>query len=397
MGREILRIGIAGTGFIGRGLVATLERRDDMRVTAILTRRAASARDGLPRPDLLTDSPGRLLDRCDLLIECSGDVLHATDVVDAAVSAGKPVVTMNSEFQVTAGSYFVDRGLVTEAEGDQPGSLAALAEEAAAMGFRVVVYGNRKGYYHPTPPLEQMQFWASKQGLSLDQVTAATDGTKLQIEQALVANGLGATIARDGMLGVRCDTLEEAGRQLAAEAARIGGAIADYTLAPNTQAGIFVACEADPRQQPFLEYFKLGPGPFYVLVRNYHLCHLEIAKTVLRVRRGLPPLLNNSTRPTVSVAAVAKRALQPGERIIKGIGSFDVRGEAVRIAAHPRHVPIGLVTDALVKRRVDAGQELTFEDVELPESLALAAWKAIAGRTGDGGSAKPGDRSAGRG
>ena len=375
---EIVRIGIAGTGFIGGGLLMALEHRSDMRATAILTRRPKNARAELPRADLCTDSLAELLEHSDVVVECSGDVLHATDIVDAAARAGKPVVTMNAEFHVTTGSYFVGRGaLLTEAEGDQPGSLAALAEEARGMGFRVLVYGNRKGYYHPDPPLDQMQFWAERQRLSLDQVTAATDGTKLQIEQALVANGLNATLARDGMLGVECDTLEQAGQYLAEKATQLGRPIADYTLAPKAVAGIFVACEADPRQQPFLEYFKLGPGPFYVLVRNYHLCHLEIAKTIRRLREGQPALLNNSKAPTISVAAIAKRTLNPGDRIHKGIGSFDLRGEAVHMDAHPEHLPIGLVTDAVVTRRVDAGQCMTFDDVEIPESLALQAWRAI--------------------
>ena len=67
------------------------------------------------------------------------------------------------------------------------------------MGFSPLVYGNRKGYYNPDPPRDQMEYRAHKQGISLDQVTGATDGTKVHIEQALVANGLGATIARDGV------------------------------------------------------------------------------------------------------------------------------------------------------------------------------------------------------
>ena len=41
-----------------------------------------------------------------------------------------------------------------------------------------------------------MLHWSRRNGISLPMVTAFTDGTKLQIEQALVANGLGATIAR---------------------------------------------------------------------------------------------------------------------------------------------------------------------------------------------------------
>ena len=108
---------------------------------------------------------------------------------------------MDAELQITSGTYLSTLGVLTEAEGDQPGALAALHREALAMGFRPLVYGNLKGYLNHQPKLEDMQYWAQFQGISLDQVTAFTDGTKLQIEQVLVANGLGATIACRGCWG----------------------------------------------------------------------------------------------------------------------------------------------------------------------------------------------------
>ncbi|MCJ7523307.1 MAG: NAD(P)-dependent oxidoreductase, partial [Dehalococcoidia bacterium] len=62
----------------------------------------------------------------------------------------------------------------------------------------------------------------------------------------------------------------------------------------------------------------------------------------------------------------------------RGSGSFDVRGIAVRIADNPNHVPIGLLMNAVVNRRIEPGQQISFDDVELPESLALRAWQIIA-------------------
>jgi predicted homoserine dehydrogenase-like protein len=100
-------------------------------------------------------------------------------------------------------------------------------------------------------------------------------------------------------------------------------------------------------------------------------------KTVDRVFRGGGVLLDNSTEPTISVSTIAKRDLKPGETIKKGIGSFDVRGIAVRIKDHKGHVPIGLMKNAVIKRPVARGAELTFDDVELPESLAVNVWKSI--------------------
>ena len=40
-------------------------------------------------------------------------------------------------------------------------------------------------------------------------VTASTDGTKMQYEQALVANFFGTAIAKDGMLGPKSEDIKE--------------------------------------------------------------------------------------------------------------------------------------------------------------------------------------------
>jgi predicted homoserine dehydrogenase-like protein len=101
---------------------------------------------------------------------------------------------MNAEFHVTAGSYFHGRGLLSEAEGDQPGAFAAHNQFVIEMGFGPLLYCSLKGFLDHAPSREQMMYWSAKQGISLPMVTASTDGTKVQIEQALVANALEAAI-----------------------------------------------------------------------------------------------------------------------------------------------------------------------------------------------------------
>jgi predicted homoserine dehydrogenase-like protein len=113
-----------------------------------------------------------------------------------------------------------------------------------------------------------------------------------------------------------------------------------------------------------------------VIVRPYHLCHLEIPRTILAVLRGDERVrFNNGVQPTIQVVAVAKRALTKGEEIKRGLGGFDVRGEAVKIKNCPEGVPIGLLQEAVIIRPVAEGQIVTFADVELPQSKALAFWK----------------------
>lgn len=377
---NVTKVGIAGTGLIGKGLALEVEKQPELKLSKVLTRRDISTIRDYPFPDALTNSVDDLIWDCDLVVECSGDVIYGTEVIDKVMKASTPVITMNAELQVTTGSYFAKRGFITEAEGDQPGCLASLHENVVQMGFKPLVYGNIKGFLKLDPNIEDMKYFSKKNGVRLDMTTSFTDGTKVQIEQALVANGLGAGIAIDGLLAPTSNDLNEAGEALAEEANQLGYPICEFVLAPKAPPGVFITAEHDSRQKDALRYYKMGNGPYYTILQNYHLCHLEIMKTIKRVINGGGVLLNNGENPTVSVAAIAKRTLQPGEKIEKGIGSFQVRGEAVKIAANNGHVPIGLLVNAVMKREVPKGEMITFYDVELPKSLALSAWLETAGK-----------------
>ena len=61
-------------------------------------------------------------------------------------------------------------------------------------------------------------------------------------------------------------------------------------------------------------------------------------------------------------------------------------------------MPIGMVAHAVVRRRVEVGQRLRFDDLELPESLALEAWTSVIARSRQSASRKATStwRSAGR-
>ncbi len=372
------QIGLIGTGWTARHFLMSLDRQPGLVASRVLTRRPVDQVRDFPRPDLLTNSLSEVIDHADVIVECSGDPIHATDVVDAAFKAGLPVVTMNAEFHITAGSRFVGRGLLTEASGDQPGVLALLAREARSYGFEPLVYGNMKGFLNRNPSLDDMTFWGRRNGISLPMVTSFTDGTKIQVEQALVANGLGADILRQGLVGPTEDVIQAGADQLCREAERLGRPVADYIISPKLPHGVFVAGRHDDRQKDALRYLKLGDGPYYVVLRHNIFVFLEIANSVRDLLDEGRILLDNGRRPVASVASIAKRTLEPGERIEAGIGSFAVRGEAVRIADAPGHLPIGLLADAVVRRRVPAGAMLAMDDVEMPDdSLAHRAWRDI--------------------
>lgn len=375
-----VRIGVVGTGFVARHFCLELQRRKPFRLARVLSRRPLASIADFPFREALTSSLAELIDHSDIVFECTGDVPHATRTIEAALAAGKPVLTLNPEFHVTTGSWFADKGYLTEAEGDQPGCQASLFEEAVAMGFEPLVLGNMKGFLNRFPSPEEMAFWAGKQGISTTMVTSFTDGTKLQVEQALVANFFGATIARDELMGPETDDLREAATLLGDAARQAGRPIADYVLSRKLPHGVFIVAAHDGRQQDALRYLKMGEGPYYTIIRNNIFVHLEVFRTLERMTRGDRPLLHNTSKPTIGVAAVAKRDLMPGEAIARGCGSFDMRGICVRLAEHERHLPIGLAEGVRVVRSIQKDQVISLDDVELPPSRALDIWRKIEDR-----------------
>lgn len=370
LGEDQVRVGVVGTGFIAQQLSGVARSMGDLRVTRALTRRPIESCRPLPGDVPLTQSVAELIDHSDVIIECSGDVLHATEVVGQALRSDRPVVTMNSEFHVTCGSYFVGQGYLTEAEGDQPGSTAALRLDVLAMGFEPLVYGNIKGFLNPDPSREEMEYWSGRQGIAAYQTTSFTDGTKVQIEQAFVANGFGVGIAKTGLLAIESKDFDGAVQQLAKAADDLGFPISDFVVSPGQLPGVFIVGKHDEAHQADLRYLKMGDGPYYTLIRPFHLCAFEVPKTVRRVMAGDPPLLHNSSTPTIGVAAIAKTDLRPGDKIERGVGSFEVRGAAVRMADVPDHCPIGIIQNATVARPVERGEMLTVDHLDLPDSEA---------------------------
>jgi predicted homoserine dehydrogenase-like protein len=167
---------------------------------------------------------------------------------------------------------------------------------------------------------------------------------------------------------------------LALQAKQIGQPISDYLLCSTEAqkrfpAGVFITAEYDKREASTLEYLKLGAGPYYTLLQNYHLIYLDIPRTIRQVLQEKTVLLNNSTHPTASVCAIAKKELRPGTLIRREDRNFMVRGEAINIRNAPNHIPIGLLYDVVIKRKIDTGQMLEFDDVEIQPTEALTAWQ----------------------
>ena len=229
--RPPTKVGVIGSGFIARNFVRELLRRSEYRLSKVLTRRSSDHCADFPYSDALVNELDAIIEDSDVVFECTGDPKYAATTVGAILDAGKPVVTLNPEFHVTIGSHYVKRGLLSESDGDQPGCLASLHEDTVAMGFAPLVCANMKAFLNLDPTPEDMDYWAKRlHYYSLEMVTSFTDGTKVQIEQCLVANGLGMDIAKEGLIGLPTADLQAAATELGGIAERHGAPISDFIL-----------------------------------------------------------------------------------------------------------------------------------------------------------------------
>ncbi len=144
----------------------------------------------------------------DVVVECTNTVAAAGRHCLAAIGRKAHVVLMNAEVDLALGRLLVHEGdrqgvVVTSDAGDQHGVLATMIDDIELWGFRIVQAGNMKGFHNRRACAETAREWAEKQRLSVVQTVSYTDGTKMNIEQALIGNYAGLTPVRPGMEGPR--------------------------------------------------------------------------------------------------------------------------------------------------------------------------------------------------
>lgn len=406
-GRPV-RVGMVGAGFMGSGIALQIARSvPGMVLCAIAARRAdqaaaafaasrtgetvrnadttaaieAAIRDGVP---VVTEDPAAMARAggLDVIIEATGSMDYALLAVEAAIETGKHVVLMNCELDGTVGPLLKARAdkagvILTNCDGDQPGVQMNLVRFVRSIGVKPVLCGNIKGLQDTRRTPDTQRGFAEKWGQNVNMVTSFADGTKIAFEQAIVANATGMTVARRGMIGpdpTNMDPtqplrpLEDYVALLAPHIDPAGPGIVDFVVGARPGPGVFVlGTHDDPRQQHYLNLYKLGQGPYYLFYTPYHLCHFEVPLTAARAALFHDAALAPLGRPEVSVIAVAKRALKAGH-VLDGIGGFDTYGvaETSAVTARDRLLPMGLAEDCTLARDIAPGTALAFSDVAVP-------------------------------
>ena len=409
-GRPI-KVGLIGPGFSGRGIARQLLLYSrGIRLVAISSRdpaRAAKAfvdaGEKLPR---LVETGSelayaihhgvpaytgnwRLLCECeqiDVIIDSTGAVDFGAHLALSAIEHGKHLVLNNAELDGTVGPLLKRKAdaagvIVTACDGDQPGAQMNLYRLMNGMGIKPVLCGNIKGLYDPyRNPATQVSF-ARKWGQKPEMVSGFADGTKISFEQAIVANATGMKVARRGMTGTSVEPgtpVEQAISDLPLEQAAEGPGFVDYVVGATPGAGVFVVGTLDdPVQQRYLELYKLGSGPFYLLYTPFHLCHLEVPNSVARVALFGDAVVTPLGPPMVEVITVAKTDLKAGA-ILDGMGRYMTYGlcENADTARHENLLPIGVAEGCRLLRDIRKDEVLTYHDMELPEGRLVDRLRA---------------------
>jgi len=392
-----IRVAMVGAGYMGRGIALQIEQYiRGMQLIAISNRSLAGAERAYREAGIdeiekvktvaqleetvakgkyaITEDAMLLCEAqgIDAIIEATGHVEFSAHVVMKAIENRKHIILMNAELDATVGpilKVYADRAgvVIANADGDQPGVMMNLLRFVKTIGYDPVLAGNIKGLqdHYRTP--ETQKGFAEEHNITPQMATSFADGTKISMENAIVANATGFKVGKRGMYGPRCTHVNEAVNLFPMDQLLDGGLV-DYILGAEPGPGVFVLGYNDhPDRQSYMKYFKMGDGPLYTFYVPYHLPHLEVPLTVARAVLFQDATVAPIAGPVCDVITVAKRDLEAGE-MLDGIGGFTCYGmlENSKICQAENLLPMGLSEGCRLAVNILKDHEITYADVELP-------------------------------
>jgi predicted homoserine dehydrogenase-like protein len=399
-----IRVGVSGAGWIGSGFVAQVAYVKGMQVNLLADEDVEAARQaflatGLDSEDILeADSPGPAedalragkriitgsytlaaqLDSIDIVADITPSPAIGAETAYACIQYGKDIVLVNIEADVTVGRILhklaQEAGvLYTVSSGDEPGCLMELWEFVNTLGYEPVVIGKGKNNPLNTSANPDTVAESARQANKDPfQVASYVDGTKTMFEMTCAANATGCRPMKRGMYGPEA-TLETVSQVFALE--EDGGLTrqprtVDFVQGSSMAGGVFITVRIqDQRIQDDLAYLKVGKGKYCTFFRPYHLWFLEAPISVARVHLYRQTTLVPLDEPIAEVMILAKRDLKPGERL-DDFGGYTFYGliDNAEVASEMNALPVGLAPGAQVMRPVEAGQIVTWQDIQLDEA-----------------------------
>ena len=319
-------------------------------------------------------------DQADVFVESTNAIAEGARFCLTAIDSGLHIVMMNAEADLLFGPYLMREAhrnelVYTSCDGDQHGVLARLIDEIELWGFELVLAGNIKGYLdryaNPTSIIPE----ADKRNLDYEMCTAYTDGTKLSIEMALLANALDLRTDVTGMHGPRATDVHQALDLFDLDALRSGPRpVVDYILGAQPGGGVFAIGYGDqPYQRDMMKYYKMGEGPYYVFYRPYHLCHVEAIRSIVEPVLDGVSLLEPAYGMKTNVFAYAKKDLRAGDTL-DGIGGYAAYGQIRNLEEAGDALPIGLANGLKLTTDVAQDECLSFAHVSVDPARKDMQW-----------------------
>ena len=175
--------------------------------------------------------------------------------------------------------------------------------------------GNVKGLQDPYRNPTTQKGFAEKWGQNPAMVTSFADGSKISFEQAIVANATGFVVQSRGMsrgAEYRGDVMN-IGKLYDIDEVRELGGIIDYVVGTPLTKVYCLAEHPDPKQQHYLNLYKMGEGPLYSFFIPYHLVHFEVPNAIARVG-PLPRLGRQAARRPGGRGVRGRQARSQGRR-----------------------------------------------------------------------------------
>jgi len=397
-GRPV-RVALIGAGFIAHGLANHIvNTTPGMRMVGVCNRHAQRADDlcryaglknvvspsaqhgvdlAIREGKTVTTDNAFLLARSpevDVLVDVTGSVEFGARVALEAFRHSKDVVLLNAEIDATIGPILQvyaekHRVILSACDGDEPGVQINLYRWVKGLGLTPRVMGNIKGLQDPYRNPSTQKGFAEKWGQNPAMVTSFADGSKISFEQAIVANATGFAVRSRGMSrGMEYrDDIMKIGRIYDVDEVRRLGGIVDYVVGTPLTKVYCLAEHLDPKQQHYLNLYKMGEGPLYPFFTPYHLVHFEVPAAIARVTLFRDSVAKPLGGPVVEVCAVAKRDLRSGETL-DDYGMYMTYGEAVNTEemCRNRYLPEGLVEGCALIKDVAKDSVITYDDVTLP-------------------------------
>lgn len=391
--REI-QIGIIGLGAMGKGILYQSMITQGIHTAAVCDSNIEKAcnvlRDFNLDYEMIEESMdfNRIVSAGKIAVFKDGEMLAGTDGIDAVVEAtgsiisggqycvktlesAKHLIMMNSEADLIFGPYLskladLHQVVYTSSDGDQYGVLKRLIEDLKFWGFDLVMAGNMKGFLDRYATPDSIIAEADKRNLDYKACASYTDGTKLNIEMALISNAYGLKTRVPGMMGPKCDDIDDVFSVFDFNTLWMDQTpFVDYVLGAKPGGGVFAIGYCDnPYQREMLRYYKMGDGPFYTFYRPYHLCHIEAMAVIFDAVLEKKSLLRPEFGFVTNVYAYAKRDLKEGDEL-DGIGGYACYGliENCGDQGASPGIPICLADQVILKKSIRKDEKIRIDDV----------------------------------